>query len=566
MQRSTLLLILVAAVLALGVFAALQFGGGDDSGGGRVVLLGDGTSSTALTPNDAPRDDDLDARVVEADDLSAPPEEAPPTVYGDTLQVYLDLVRPAGQLHAQGHQAMGSGATAELIGGLWTSARAGVRGTVRFVSGANEGRVLECDAGGRFGANDLYPGISVVEVTGPGIPGSLRELLLRNGRETRLNIGYGRLSTVNGEVVDHAGEPIVGAVVRFDGVPIETDVDGRFTLQGIAGSHGDMVVTVDKEGFVPLRTKVSLMSGSTVPFGQHRFVLKEPGSLEVFIAERIGAAGTAQLYLMPANAMRGTGDYAWHRRNPITVQPGSTTVIDGLPPMEVRAMLFHAGAVAKPRVATAVVRAGKATAMTFHLDPAPMIAGKVTFAGSPVARAVVRLEAPDRSQAVLNYLGESAAYLETQVVSTLPPGAQAVKTDDLGNFRIGWFGDADRPRYLTATSFDGKQWAGRVVSSDTREVTLELEPARHGDRTLEIALADRELPLMVDVQIDGAPQDPRVVRPNEQLQVHGLMEGDWRLSVRWKREWLVDQRSIRVQDGAEVWLDLPGLGEPVEQE
>ncbi len=566
MQRSTLLLLLVAGALAIGLFVALQLGGGGGGDAPRVVLQGDGTVRVDDAADAAPSGSGLDARVAEQDELALPPEDAPPTVYADTLQVFLDLVRPAGQLHAEGQQAMGSGAHAELIGGLWTSARAGVRGSVRFVSGANEGRVLECDAGGRFGANDLYPGISVVEITGPGVPGSLREVLLRNGREARLNIGYGRLSTVNGEVVDQRGDPVVGATVRFDGVPIETDVDGRFTLQGLAGSHGDMVVTVEKEGFVPLRTKTSLMSGSTVPFGQHRFVLQDPGSLEVYIAERIGAAGTAQLYLMPANAMRGTGDFAWHRLNPVTVQPGSTTVIEGLPPMEVRALLFHAGAVSKPRVATAVVRAGKATAMTIHLEPAPMIAGKVTHDGAPVARAVVRLEAPDRSQAVLNYLGESASYLETQVVSTLPPGSQAVKTDDLGNFRIGWFGDTDRPRYLTATSFDGKLWAGRVVQPGTREVSIALEPARHGDRTLEIALADRELPLMVDVQIDGAPQDPRVVHPNEQLRVHGLMEGDWRLSVRWKREWLVDQRSIRVQDGAEVWLDLPGLGEPVEQE
>lgn len=498
--------------------------------------------------------------------LPKPADPLPAKAYDETLEVYLDLVRPAGWLHAEGSPALGSGASAKLIGGLWMDDRVGVRGTVRFVSGANEGRVLDCDAGGRFGANDLYPGLSVVEISGPGIPGSLREVLLRNDRESRINIGYGRLSTVNGEVYDQSGNPVEGAIVRMDGVPAETNDFGRFNLVGVAGSHGDMIVTVEKDGFATLRTKLSVMSGTTVPLGRHRFVLQQSGSLEVYVVEKLGAAGPAQLYLMPANPMMAQSNFAFHRRNPISIETGTTTLIDGLPPGEVRLLLFHAGAVAKPRIATAVVRPGNADQVTIHLEPAPMLSGKVTHRGSPVARALVRIEAPDRSRAMLNYLGEQPAYLETQVMQSLPPGAQSVKTDDFGNFRIGIFGDPSDARYLTATSFDGKLWAGKVVRAGTREVELEMAAAREGNRELLIEISDRSLPLRVDVMIDGTPQGLKAIAPSQQLSIPGLMEGDWKLSVRFGRTWLFQETPLTVQDGAAFYVGLPQLEQPGEGE
>jgi len=559
MQKSTLFLALTALLLLLGLAGAFLLGG-DGESTNNVVLESDGTlaevedqAATDLTTNrvDAP-----------SDDLAVPDEPEPASVYDTTLEVFLDLVRPAGQLHAEGSQALGSGATASLIGGLWTGKRSSVRGSVRFVSGSNTGRVLECDRGGRFGANDLYPGISVVEVTGPGIAGSLREMTLRNDRETRLNIGYGRLTTVNGEVVDHAGKPVEGAVVKLDGIPIETDEYGRFTLQGVAGSHGDMVVTVEKAGFSTIRTKTSLTSGTTVPYGRHRYVLRQAGSLEIYIVEKTGATGPAQLYLMPANPMAAQTTFAWHRLNPIAVQPGTTTLVEGLPPGQVRALVFHAGAIAKPRVATATVRAGKANPITIHLEPAPLLSGKVTHDGAPVARAIVRLEAPNRTRAMLNYLGEPAAYLESQVFPNLPPGLSVVKTDDFGNFRIGLFGDASETRYLTATSFDGKLWAGQTLKSGAREVTLELGPAREGDRDLLIEISERDLALKVDLKVDGTPRGLRTLLAGQQLEIGGLMEGDWKLSIRWGRNWLFEEQPISVQDGAAFYVGLPAEPEP----
>jgi carboxypeptidase family protein len=560
MRRPILFLALFMCLLCLGLAAAWLFGG-DDGGHTNYVLESDGSLIETEDVTTAPQ---LGDRVSTDDGLAAPDAPLPATAYDTTLEVYLDLVRPAGWLHADGASPLGSGASAALVGGLWTHQNVGVRGTVRFVSGANEGRVLECDAGGRFGANDLYPGLSVVEVSGPGIPGSLREMVLRNDRETRLNIGYGRLSTVNGEVYDQSGQPVSGAVVRMDGVPAETDDFGRFNLAGIAGSHGDMVVTIEKPGYATLRTKSSLMSGTTIPLGNQRYVLQESGSLEVYVVEKIGATGPAQLYLMPSNPMMAQTSFAWHRLNPISVNPGTTTLVEGLPPGEVRALLFHAGAVAKPRVATAKIIPGSANPLTIHLEPAPMLAGRVTAGGAPVARAVVRVEAPDRTRAMLNYLGEPAAYLESQVMQSLPPGTQAVKTDDLGNFRIGLFGDPTEVKYLTATSFDGKLWAGEVLKPGTREVALELGAAREGNRELLIEISDRDLPLRVDVRIDGTPRGLKAIAPRDHLEIGGLMEGDWKLSVRWGREWLFLEHPILVQDGAAFYVGLPQLERPGE--
>jgi len=560
MRRPILLLALFLCLLCLGLAAAWLFVGGD-GGHTNFVLESDGTLIQTEEVEPARQIGD---RVSTEDGLAVPDAPLPATAYETTLEVYLDLVRPAGWLHAEGAPPLGSGSTAALVGGLWSHQNVGVRGSVRFVSGANEGRVLDCDAGGRFGANDLYPGLSVVEVSGPGIPGSLREMVLRNDRETRLNIGYGRLSTVNGEVYDQSGNPVAGAIVRMDGVPAQTDDFGRFNLAGIAGSHGDMVVTIEKPGFAMLRTKTSLMSGTTIPLGKQRYVLQQSGSLEVYVVEKIGASGPAQLYLMPSNPMMAQSDFAWHRLNPITVNPGTTTLVEGLPPGPVRALVFHAGAVAKPRVATAKVIPGSANQLTVHLEPAPMLAGRVTHNGSPVARAVVRVEAPNRTRAMLNYLGESAAYLETQVMQGLPPGTQAVKTDDLGNFRIGLFGDTTEVKYLTATSFDGKLWAGQVLKPGTREVSLELGAAREGNRELLLEISDRDLPLRVDVMIDGTPRGLTALAPRDQLEIGGLMEGDWKLSVRWGRDWLFLEQPILIQDGAAFYVGLPQLERPGE--
>ena len=110
------------------------------------------------------------------------------------------------------------------------------------LAGANAGRVLHADATGRFGAVDLYPGLSLVEVRGPGTLGSRRELRLRRGQEQLLNIGYGRPGVVFGKVQDSSGAGIAGADVVVDGTRVTTDAEGRFTMDVRSGTVLDLEV------------------------------------------------------------------------------------------------------------------------------------------------------------------------------------------------------------------------------------------------------------------------------------------------------------------------------------
>ena len=79
-------------------------------------------------------------------------------------------------------------------------------------------------------------------------------------------------------------------------------------------------------------------------------------------------------------------------------------------------------------------------------------------------------------------------------------------------------------------------------------------------------LSDRRLPLPVDVQIDGSPRDLRTLMPNEQLEIDGLMEGDWKLAIRVGRQWLFQDHPILVQDGALFYVSLPDLDAPADED
>ena len=58
--------------------------------------------------------------------------------------------------------------------------------------------------------------------------------------------------TVSGQVVDTAGQPVIGATVIVDGTQngVSTDLDGRFTLRAAAGTP----VTVSILGYRDVKT------------------------------------------------------------------------------------------------------------------------------------------------------------------------------------------------------------------------------------------------------------------------------------------------------------------------
>src|SRR5262245_16606585 len=134
-------------------------------------------------------------------DLPAPPTAAPvvvelvppprvalatgnwtePTSVLWPCRVELDLIQADYLPTAEEVAPIGTGRAARLSGRIAGAAERGIPAEIRFVAGPNAGRVLTCDASGAFGAIDLYPGLDVVEIRGPGIPGARREVRLRQG-------------------------------------------------------------------------------------------------------------------------------------------------------------------------------------------------------------------------------------------------------------------------------------------------------------------------------------------------------------------------------------------------
>src|SRR5262249_52156610 len=147
------------------------------------------------------------------------------------LKVELELIEARFLPRQEGVPAIGSGAGARLSGRITGFDDDGVAAEVHFLAGANAGRVLRAGDTGRFGAVHLYPGLSIVEVRGAATLGSRREVRLRRGQETLLNIGYGRPGSVFGKVQDSNGTGIAGASVIVDGTRTETGAEGDFFLK-----------------------------------------------------------------------------------------------------------------------------------------------------------------------------------------------------------------------------------------------------------------------------------------------------------------------------------------------
>ena len=111
MRRPVLFLSIITCLLCVGLGVA-WFVGGDAGGNANVVLESDGT---LVTTEDVASSTPLGVRTENTDGLPAPAEPLPASAYDTTLEIFLDLVRPAGWLHAEGSQALGSGAETTLF-------------------------------------------------------------------------------------------------------------------------------------------------------------------------------------------------------------------------------------------------------------------------------------------------------------------------------------------------------------------------------------------------------------------------------------------------------------------
>jgi hypothetical protein len=484
---------------------------------------------------------------------AALPEGAIATTVAFPLKVDLELLASSVRPKAEGVDALGSDATARLLGSVHGKDGKGVAAEVQFVAGPNAGRRLIATREGSFGANDLYPGLSVVKIDTPCCVGSLREILLRKGRETQLNVGFGRPGSVIGAVRDAMGEPIQDAKISVDGQETRSNERGEFTFPEVAS--GEVIAIAEKPGYATRMEKLVVVAGESVQKGRFAFVLRPGARLEVTIEERINADNEAQLFVLPESP--GERDYPWFRLNPVAIYPGGTKTIEDLPARRVTLRLFHAGALATPATRTLTLREKDTESVQLHLKASPIVFGVVTDGGRPAQGAEVVLEAPARSQAALAVLGE-ANYLELEreVFPDFPPAVQHARTNTLGEYVLDDSEGVSRTRYLHATSSDGKRTAWKVLRGGETRVDLALEPAR-GDGELILQMAGRTQGLPVEIRVDGAPRDAQVLAPGQDLHVAGLAPGTWKFSARWNEESIFDGMLIDLREETTLSLTLP---------
>jgi hypothetical protein len=511
--------------------------------------------AAAPVPPDGPREPEPDPAKSRATLESLPDTSVESqTTVAFPVEIELELVASAVAPRAEGEHALGSDATARIAGSVTAAAGQGVASEVLFVAGSNEGRLLRGGRDGKFGANDLYPGLSVVRISAVGQPGAMREVLLRKDRESLLNVAFARPAYVQGAVVDSAGKPVPAAKVTVDGQEAQTDDAGEFVIAAVAG--GDTFAIAEKPGYASYREKLTIVAGQQVEKGRLTFVLRKPARLEITIEDRLNVEGQASVFLLP-DPLDATRDFPWYRVNPVRLYPGGTVTVEDLPPRRLSIRLFHAGAVAKPPTRSVTLVEGATEHVALHLEPAPALTGVVTQNGAPASNAEVVLEAPDRSGASLSVLGESNYLdLEREVLPDFPPAVQKVKTNAAGEFLLSSCETVTPKRYLHATSADGRSTAWKLLKPGDTRVELALAPAQ-GEGRIVVEMDGRTQGLPVEVKVNGTPRDASVLPAHEDLKIDKLAPGGWKLTARWHGEPIVTDMPIELHEEVAIELVLP---------
>ena len=492
----------------------------------------------------------------EPDALAAPTvdDASLGTTVAYPLRVELQLVRAALTLQGGDAPAAGSGATARLRGSVHNGNGGDSRVEVRFVAGLNEGRVLYSDRTGAFGANDLYPGLSLVEIRGDGIPGAKREVRLRADRDSQLHVPFGRPASIHGRVRDRQDKAVAGARVEVDGQEATSDEEGWFYFPRVA--PGEVIAIATKEGWAGARQQLTVVAGTTLERGKFALTLEPAGRLQVTVAGRLNAQGEALLYVLPAS-LDQERKFPWHTLNPVRIFPGGTKTIEDLPESHVTLRLFHAGAVALPRERNVSIQAGHTAAVELELEPAPVVKGVVRRDGAPVEGAVVRLEVPERVSAIAASVGGDWLSIEREILPNLPSAVQHTTTNALGQYVLSANETVSPTRYLVALSPDGRARGGAVLRGGETEVDVELEPLSQGERELVLQMDGRIQALPVEIVVDGAPREAVLLPPGRDLHVAGLVAGSWKLTAKWSSDVLVESQPIELTEDVSFSLTLP---------
>ena len=471
------------------------------------------------------------------------------------LRVELELLQADYLPTADNVPPIGTGKAARLSGRLVGEDDVPVAGQVEFIAGPNKGRVLYCDDTGAFGASDLYPGLAIVDVRGPGVRGARREVRLRQNSETLLNIGFGLLAPVTGRVVNRQGEAVQGARVVLDGQSATTGVEGEFHFGGIASGH--CVAEVTHPDYATFLRITPVSAGRPTPPGKLVYTLEKSTTLSISTPSPEGGPGPTLVYLLPASTARqrfGVGPdvdirrYPWYLRNPIEVPTGTPVRVDDLPAEVVKVMAFRPGATAVEQIVN--LRPDRVNTVQLQVRKAPLLTGVVTFRDQPLAGVEVTLEAPDQVRANLAYLRQPSTYLESEIMPYLPPAQQKAITNHEGRYTFTSWSDLSTVRFLEARG-PASSWAGRLVQPGDERIDLVLESVELGDSALVLELPGRHQGLPVELTVNGAPKDPWNLAPHDDFVVEPLVAGRWKLVVSWNSDQVHREGSF-VLDGQKV--------------
>ena len=484
------------------------------------------------------------------------------TTVVDPLEVELTFAAPLATTSSGDEKAepIRSGANARLEGSLRGSGGKPIRGTVTFLHGPNAGRVLQTDSAGRFGAGDLWQGLSVVRVEATSGLQVERQVQLGQLRTQPLHIGFANTSLLQGTVTDTRGKPIESAEVLVDGRLAMTDANGIFSFAGVP--PGKLAATVRKEGYAITRREFGLGLQKTVAPEAFKIQLAEASTLEISIGARAGNSGPTTAVLMPA---AGAGreivqrGFPWYEINPIEIPARGSVTLQGLPAETVAIYAFHGGAQMKNPGETVRLFPGRTSTIELDLEVGPALRGVVTDGGKPVSGARVVFEAADQSVATARALGQkSPRSSQEMVMPRVPPARDETRTDAKGRFSFSRSASGVSTYYVTATSRDGTRGASQSVGPDVSKVALVLEPRIEDEGVLTVVLPGRFQGLPVEAQIDGVPIDPYVLGATEPLRFEGLALGSWVVSARWRGTDVVSRRVVIVDErGVEVEGELP---------
>jgi hypothetical protein len=466
------------------------------------------------------------------------------------LQVELSLASRALLPRPEDGMPYRAGAVAGIEGrvaGLDGRPAAGAR--IDFLQGPNQGRVLVADTMGRYGATDLWEGLSVVRIS-VGVISSERPARLRRLARTPVSVDFSATAYVGVLVVDAMGKPIEGAEVRVDGVNRYTDLQGRAGFERV--TLGKVSTSVHKPGFARQQRDLHFSRG-VVP-DENKYVLRRGASLAVHVAHYGGSGPPAKLFLMPGGGSGGPGgqtlrEFPWHEVSPIEIPIGRTVQIDDLPEDVVQLRLFHPGSIAQPPVSHQRLHAGVVTQAELMLAGAPALMGQVVREGKPVSGAQVTLEASDRDRVSTASLDRKPMFAEEIVLPHSPVAFQETVTDARGRFVLTGYPGVEEGRYLVAQTPDGRWRGARLVRGVGDEVTVELQEVPEVGGNLVLDLPGRFQALPVEVRVDGRPRDPVLLRPGEDLRIEDLEHGTWRLHATWEGEDVISRREVRIEDG-----------------